>query len=166
MQITVEEERENPFFKRKDLKLRLKHPTAATPSKAELVKELAAKYKVDSAQVIVDYILTEKGICESFAKVKILKEKPKIVKKPKKEEGEKKAEEKKKPKEVKEEKVEKKKEEKPKEVEKPKEKKAEEKKAEEVETKEKAKEKPKKMARTKEKVKEGEKVEAQASEAK
>jgi ribosomal protein S24E len=77
MEIVVESEKENPFFQRKELKLILKHPLAATPSKAELKKELASRYACDESQVIIDYIFTKKGTCESLAKVKILKEKPK-----------------------------------------------------------------------------------------
>jgi ribosomal protein S24E len=77
MEVVVESEKENPFFQRKELKLILKHPLAATPSKAELKKELASRYACDESQVIIDYIFTKKGTCESLAKVKILKEKPK-----------------------------------------------------------------------------------------
>jgi ribosomal protein S24E len=83
MEIVVESEKENPFFPRKELKLILKHPLAATPSKAEVKKELASRYACDESQVVIDYIFTKKGTCESLAKVKILKEKPKE----KKEEG-------------------------------------------------------------------------------
>lgn len=75
MDITIQEEKENPFFKRKELSLLLKHPKSATPTKALLIKELASMYKADESQVVVDYIFTKKGISESFAKVKILQEK-------------------------------------------------------------------------------------------
>lgn len=78
MQVDVIEEKENAFFKRKELTLLLKHDASATPSKAELVKMLAASHGVDESQVVVDYIFTKKGISESLAKVKILKEKPAI----------------------------------------------------------------------------------------
>jgi len=81
MEIFVESEKENPFFPRKELKIILKHPSAATPSKSELKKELASRYGCDESQIIIDYIFTKKGVCESLAKVKILKEKPKEEKK-------------------------------------------------------------------------------------
>jgi ribosomal protein S24E len=84
MEIVNIEEKENPFFNRKDLKLILKHPLAPTPSKSELKKELASRYNCDESQIVIDYIFTKKGACESLAKVKILKEKPK--EKPKEEE--------------------------------------------------------------------------------
>lgn len=77
MEIKIVEEKDNPFFKRKDLRVEISHKSAATPSKAELAKELAAKYKVDEVQVVIDYIFTTKGMCKTIAKVKILKEKPK-----------------------------------------------------------------------------------------
>jgi ribosomal protein S24E len=78
MDISIIEEKENPFLNRKELRIELKHIGSATPAKANLLKELATKYNVPEDQVIVDYILTKKGISESFVKVKILKEKPKV----------------------------------------------------------------------------------------
>ena len=77
MQMSVVEEKENPFLNRKELVVELKHPGKSTPSKAELIKELASAHSVDESQVKIDYIFTKKGMPESLAKVKILKEKPK-----------------------------------------------------------------------------------------
>lgn len=74
MEIIVTEEKENPFLKRKELKLRLKHPSSTTPSKADIVKELASKYSVADNQVAIDYIYSLKGLSESVVKVKILQE--------------------------------------------------------------------------------------------
>jgi ribosomal protein S24E len=88
MKIKVVEERDNPFFNRKDLKLSLSHPGKPTPPKSELVKELASKFGVDQSQVVVDYIFTRKGAPESLSRVRILKEKPKIEKKEVKEKKE------------------------------------------------------------------------------
>lgn len=76
MKIKIIEEKENPFFKRKDLHVEVNHESAATPSKAELMKVLATKYKVDIEQVVVDYMFTMKGMSKTKAKVKVLKEKP------------------------------------------------------------------------------------------
>jgi ribosomal protein S24E len=87
MEIVVVDEKENPFFKRKEVVLVLKHDASSTPSKAELVKQLAATNGVDESQVVIDYIFTKKGISESMAKVKILKEKPPVKEEPKKQEG-------------------------------------------------------------------------------
>jgi ribosomal protein S24E len=76
MQLKVVKERKNPFFKRLDLKLTLVHPGEATPSHQELTKKLASQYKVDPSQVVIDYIFSEKGAARSFAKVRLLREKP------------------------------------------------------------------------------------------
>jgi len=83
MEIKIVKEKDNPFFKRKDLKVEIIHTGAPTPRTDDLEKELAKMYKVDETQVSVDYILTKRGIGESTARVKILKEKPVVVEKPK-----------------------------------------------------------------------------------
>ena len=72
MEMVVIEEKENPFLNRTELKLRLTHSGATTPSKADIIKELAAKYSVDEKQVFVDYIFSVKGLGESTVKAKIL----------------------------------------------------------------------------------------------
>jgi len=123
MEIKILEEKENPFFERKQLKLILKHTDSATPPKAELVKDLATSQKVDATCILVDYIFTKKGLNESVAKVKIYKDASKVPKP--KEVKEEVAEEKPKEKKV----EEKPKEEKPKVEEKPKEEKPKEEKA-------------------------------------
>ena len=83
MQVEVIEEKENPFFKRKDLILFVKHVGEATPSKESISKWVVEKYGVTPEQVKIDYIFTRTGIAESKAKVKVLKEKPKVEEKPK-----------------------------------------------------------------------------------
>lgn len=80
MDIKIIEERENPFFNRKELKIEIMHTKQSTPSKASVVKELAAKYSVDESQIVIDYILTKTSVHEAIAKVKILKEKPEVKK--------------------------------------------------------------------------------------
>ncbi len=80
MEIVIVEEKENPFFKRKDLKIRIKHLASPTPSKADITKELSSKYGVDESQVQIDYIFSQRGLGESFVNCKILQEKPKEVK--------------------------------------------------------------------------------------
>jgi len=81
MEFDIVEEKDNIFFKRKELKLRLKHPNASTPSKQELIKGIAEKYKAEEDCIVVDYIFTKKGLGESEAKVKIYEEKPKLKEK-------------------------------------------------------------------------------------
>lgn len=76
MKIEIIENRESPFFKRKDLKISVKHDADSTPSKEEIKKDLAVSQQVDVTQVVVDFVDTKKGVCESLASVKILNEKP------------------------------------------------------------------------------------------
>ena len=83
MKVKVVEEKENSFFKRKDLILVVNHGGEATPSKESIVKWVVEKYGVDSEQVKIDYIFTRTGVAESKVKIKILKEKPKVEEKPK-----------------------------------------------------------------------------------
>jgi len=90
MEWEVVDEKENKLLNRKEIKLNIKHPKLSTPSKSQLVKELAAKYSCPEENVLIDFILTHKGTNESFVKVKIYKEKPKL--KVKKSKGEKKVE--------------------------------------------------------------------------
>jgi len=85
MEIEIVEEKENPYFKRKELKVCLAHPKSPTPSKLEIKKEFAKRYSVDESQVIIDYIFTKKGSNNSLAKIKILSEKPKEIKEDKSE---------------------------------------------------------------------------------
>ena len=81
MEIVIIEEKENPFFKRKDLKIRIKHAGTPTPSKADVTKELATKYDVGQSQVVIGYIFSQRGLGESFVSCKILQEKPQEIKK-------------------------------------------------------------------------------------
>ncbi len=81
--VSVIEEKDNPFFKRKEVTLLLKHDSVSTPSKAELVKMLATSNGVDESQIVVEYIFSKKGVCESLAKVLILNEKPPVKEEPK-----------------------------------------------------------------------------------
>ena len=88
MEISVTEEKENPFFKRKDLKVKVRHLGSSTPSKVDIGKELASKYSVDASQVQIDYIFSQRGLGESSVSCKILQEKPQEAKKPEETKGE------------------------------------------------------------------------------
>jgi ribosomal protein S24E len=92
MEIKIVKEKENPFFKRKDLVLDLVHRGQATPKIDDVKKELAERYKVDASQVVVEYIMTKSGLNESSAKVKILNERPPVVEEKKEEKKEEKQE--------------------------------------------------------------------------
>lgn len=79
-------ERENVFLGRKELEFKVRHENA-TPSKADIVKELAARYSVSEEHVILNFIITRKGTHTAFVKAKIYKEKPVVKVKVKKAEG-------------------------------------------------------------------------------
>lgn len=81
MDFKILSEKENKFFNRKELKIEISHPNSATPTKADLLKELAAKYSAPEENIIIGYIFTKKGLCTSVAEAKIYKEKPKIKQK-------------------------------------------------------------------------------------
>ncbi len=84
----IVKEKENPFLKRKEITFLMKHPNATTPSKMEVIKAIAGSNSIDESQVVIDYIFTKKGIPESMIKVKLLKEKPKVIAKPEAKQGE------------------------------------------------------------------------------
>jgi small subunit ribosomal protein S24e len=92
MDFKILEEKDNKLLGRKELMLELKHPSASTPKKQDLIKELVAKYSVPEEHVVIDFIFTKKGLAESKAKVKIYKEKPKVKEKKVKEKKEEKSE--------------------------------------------------------------------------
>lgn len=74
----VLQERENHLLGRKEVKFEIDHLAAATPTKAIILKELAAKYGVPEEHVVIDYVFTKKGIASSEVVAKIYKEKPKV----------------------------------------------------------------------------------------
>lgn len=92
MNYNVLSEKENELLKRREIKIEIEHLLTSTPSKAELIKELATAYSVPEENIMIDYIFTQKGIGKSLAKIKIFKEKPKVKEKKQKEKGEKKSE--------------------------------------------------------------------------
>ena len=73
MNLKILEEKDNPFFERKELKILIDHQSGPTPKKEEVRKEVASLFKVSEEQVIIDYIMGKKGLTQSVAKVKILK---------------------------------------------------------------------------------------------
>lgn len=78
MEMKILQEKENHLLGRKEVKLEMDHLAAATPAKASIVKEIAAKYGVPEEHVVLDYVFTKKGVASSEISAKIYKEKPKI----------------------------------------------------------------------------------------
>jgi ribosomal protein S24E len=75
MEIQTISDKKNPFLKRRELRLKLIHLGATTPSKVDLTKEIVSKFNAYEDQVSIDYIFSTKGIGESIAKVKIFDDK-------------------------------------------------------------------------------------------
>ncbi len=90
MDFEIIKENDNALLKRKEIRVRIKHPNASTPSKDSLLTEIAGKYGKEKDFIVIDYMFTKKGFGETEAVVKVYEEKPKkIVKKGEKKEGEK-----------------------------------------------------------------------------
>lgn len=77
MEIEILKEKDNKLLNRKELELRIKHPNAPTPKKEEIKEELSKMFNVDKEQIVINYVLSKKGLQEAIAKVKILYQKPK-----------------------------------------------------------------------------------------
>ncbi|OYT41754.1 MAG: hypothetical protein B6U78_02575 [Candidatus Aenigmarchaeota archaeon ex4484_224] len=81
MEIEILKEWNNPLLERKELEILIKHPNQATPSKQMVIEEIAKKYNVEKDRILINYIMSKKGLAESFVKAKILKEPIKKVEK-------------------------------------------------------------------------------------
>ena len=68
MNYTVLSETQNELLKRKEIKIEIDHLLAATPPKAEILKELASAYSVPEENIVIDYVFTQKGIGKSMSK--------------------------------------------------------------------------------------------------
>jgi small subunit ribosomal protein S24e len=80
MEITIQEEKYNPFLKRRELKILVRHENEATPSKETIKNFLKEKFKVDDSQIKIDFILSKIGLAESLIKAKIYDEKIEVKK--------------------------------------------------------------------------------------
>ena len=80
MEIIIQEEKYNPFLKRKELKILIKHEKEATPSKEAIKKFLKEKFNVEDSQIEINYIISKVGLAESIAKARIYDEKREVKK--------------------------------------------------------------------------------------
>lgn len=81
MDVRIVNERDNPFFKRKDLVVDIMHKGEATPKISDIKTVLAGRYNVDESQVVIEYMMSKKGMSESIVKAKIMNEKPVVIEK-------------------------------------------------------------------------------------
>jgi len=80
METIIQEEKYNPFLRRKELKILAKHENEPTPSKEMIKNFLKEKFGVDDSQIEIDFILSRVGLPESFIKAKIYDEKREVKK--------------------------------------------------------------------------------------
>ncbi len=70
MEMEIRKERENKLLKRKEIEVYLDHTGKPTPTRLEILKELAKKLKVKEDLIIVDKIFSETG--KACSRVKVL----------------------------------------------------------------------------------------------
>ncbi|MGC9058842.1 MAG: hypothetical protein ACP5H3_00320 [Candidatus Aenigmatarchaeota archaeon] len=80
MEMIIEEEKYNPFLKRKDLRILVKHEKEATPSKEKIKSFFKEKFNVDDSQIEIIYIVSKIGLAESIVKARIYDEKREVKK--------------------------------------------------------------------------------------
>jgi small subunit ribosomal protein S24e len=79
MDSEIVSEKNNPLLKRKELKVKLSHPGAKTPTRAGVKEHIASKLSAKKDRIIVDSMKSYFGKNETFAYVKIY-ESPEDVK--------------------------------------------------------------------------------------
>ncbi len=86
MELNIVEEKENALLERKELEFEIRHGSSSTPSKAEVVKNIAAKYSVPETHVLLNYLFTRKGTGVATGKAKVYQQ-PVAAKEAKREAG-------------------------------------------------------------------------------
>lgn len=71
MEYEIISDKYNPFLKRRELKLLVKHENAPTPHRAVLQKFVADAFKVEIERVDICKIFSKKGIGNSEVSIKI-----------------------------------------------------------------------------------------------
>ncbi|MFC2144045.1 hypothetical protein ACFLQO_01620 [Candidatus Aenigmatarchaeota archaeon] len=80
MKIEIKGERKNPLMKREEVTIRAEHSGKATPSRKDLLKEVATRLKSNEDLIIIDKIFSAKGRCQSDITVLVYKKKDDIPK--------------------------------------------------------------------------------------
>ena len=80
MDIEVTKTKENPLLERQEVEVLIKHDSASTPKRADLLVELASKLKTDQDLLIVETIKTEKGKAHSKGRVFVYDKKESVPK--------------------------------------------------------------------------------------
>ncbi|MCX6814286.1 MAG: hypothetical protein NTY20_01360 [Candidatus Aenigmarchaeota archaeon] len=69
MKIEIISQKKNPLMGREDLQVRINHDGQRTPSRQEILKEIAHSLKTREDHIIIDRIFTVQGQAVSNAKV-------------------------------------------------------------------------------------------------
>lgn len=80
MKIEIKEEKKNSLMKREEVTIRAEHSGKATPSRRDLLKEIATRLKSNEDLIIIDKIFSAKGRCQSNITVLVYKKKNDIPK--------------------------------------------------------------------------------------
>ena len=80
MEIDVIKTKENPLLERQEIEVLIKHSSAATPKRADVLVELAKKLKTDQDLLIVETIKTHKGEAHTTGRVLAYSKKESIPK--------------------------------------------------------------------------------------
>ncbi|MBI1972263.1 MAG: hypothetical protein HYS53_03090 [Candidatus Aenigmarchaeota archaeon] len=70
MEMEVISEKANPVLKRREIVVKIK-VTGATPSRKDVVAGVASHFGVEEKMILVDQIITEFGLSDARARVKI-----------------------------------------------------------------------------------------------
>ena len=70
MKIEIVSQKKNPLMGREDVRVRIIHEGQSTPSRQEILKEVAHSLKTGESHVIIDRIFTLQG--ENVSEVKVL----------------------------------------------------------------------------------------------
>jgi ribosomal protein S24E len=70
MKIEIVSQKKNPLMGREDVHVRISHEGQSTPSRQEILKEVAHSLKTGESHVIIDRIFTLQG--ENVSEVKVL----------------------------------------------------------------------------------------------
>ena len=69
MKIEIVSQKKNPLVGREDIHMRINHEGQRTPSRQEILKEIARSLKTNEEHIIIDRIFTVQGQAVSNAKV-------------------------------------------------------------------------------------------------
>ena len=61
MEMEILQEKENPFLKRREVLVRVFHPSSPTPSKEQAKEMIAEKFSCDKEKVNIVYIFSDTG---------------------------------------------------------------------------------------------------------